>query len=100
MFEQAFRSSDKALTALARASQPAQGARLGLAISKKCARRSVDRQRIKRLIRESFRQTRQQLPAMDIVVMCRPAVLSMSNHEISKALDRHWQRLTRQCEES
>ena len=42
-------------------------ARLGLIVGKRLLRRAVDRNRTKRLIRESFRQ-RGDLPAMDIVV--------------------------------
>lgn len=42
-------------------------ARLGLIVGKRLLRRAVDRNRTKRLIRESFRR-RTDLPAMDIVV--------------------------------
>lgn len=51
------------------AARPADGgrARLGLIVGKRVVRRAVDRNRAKRLIRESFRQ-REGLPAMDIVV--------------------------------
>ena len=38
-------------------------ARLGLAISKRVSKRAVERNRIKRLLRESFRRVRHQLPA-------------------------------------
>ena len=44
---------------------------MGLAIAKKCARRAVDRNRLKRLVRESFRLERLGLPGLDLVVMCR-----------------------------
>lgn len=43
------------------------GPRLGLIVGKRFLRRAVDRNRAKRMIRESFRQARD-LPAMDIVV--------------------------------
>ena len=42
-------------------------ARLGLIVGKRMLRRAVDRNRAKRVIRESFRQAGH-LPAMDIVV--------------------------------
>ncbi len=99
VFDGAVKSNDRAFTLLARRSL-APGARLGLAISKKCARRAIDRQRIKRLVRESFRHVRGELPAIDIVVMCRPVAVDMSNRELTQALDTHWRRLKRQCEES
>ena len=45
--------------------------RLGLAISKKVYRLSVDRNRFKRIARETFRLQRQHLDNWDFVVMAR-----------------------------
>lgn len=44
------------------------GPRLGLVIAKKRARRAVDRNLVKRLCRERFRQQRSELASMDIVI--------------------------------
>ena len=44
------------------------GARLGLVIAKKLAVRAVQRNLFKRLARETFRQVRGQLPALDLVL--------------------------------
>ncbi|MDR2451211.1 MAG: ribonuclease P protein component [Candidatus Accumulibacter sp.] len=44
------------------------GARLGLVVAKRCLRRSVDRNLIKRLVREIFRIRRSELPPCDLVV--------------------------------
>lgn len=44
------------------------GARLGLVIPKRLARRAVLRNQIKRLAREAFRQVLPELPAMDLVL--------------------------------
>ena len=89
VFKKPIRSSDRYLTILviARVESDAkkvspepmglqQSARLGLAISKKNAKRAVDRNRIKRLIRESFRQNREKLPGIDLVVMAKPVTKS------------------------
>jgi len=43
-------------------------ARIGLIVSKRALRHAVDRNRAKRVIRETFRLSRQDLPKMDIVV--------------------------------
>ncbi|MDZ4314260.1 MAG: ribonuclease P protein component [Azonexus sp.] len=43
-------------------------ARLGLVVGKKQLKRSVDRNRVKRIIREQFRCLRSTLPACDFVV--------------------------------
>lgn len=44
-----------------------EGARLGLIIPKRFANRAVTRNTIKRIIRETFRHKREQLPAADYV---------------------------------
>lgn len=64
--------------------------RLGLAISKKCARKAVDRNRIKRLVRESFRQNQSTLPAIDLVVMCRPLAVGTNNPTLFKQIEKQW----------
>lgn len=61
--------------------------RLGLAIAKKQLPLAVDRNRVKRLIRESFRNKRNQLNSVDIVVMARKKLLNMDNNEIRQQLD-------------
>jgi ribonuclease P protein component len=43
-------------------------ARLGLVVGKRVLRRAVDRNRAKRVIRETFRNTRADLPRVDIIV--------------------------------
>lgn len=99
VFDRAVRSSDRAFTVLARQNSCGY-ARIGLAISRKCAARAVARNRIKRLVRESFRSTRRELPALDIVVMCRSVVSTMTNREVTAALKTHWRRLNEQCKNS
>jgi ribonuclease P protein component len=41
--------------------------RLGMAVSRKVSKRAVERNRIKRVIRESFRAERETLPTFDIL---------------------------------
>ncbi|HEX4870899.1 MAG TPA: ribonuclease P protein component [Nevskiaceae bacterium] len=69
------------------------GPRLGLAISKKAAARAHERNRIKRLIRESFRQNAATLPAVDLVLMARPPAQTADNEALRKDLDQLWRRL-------
>jgi ribonuclease P protein component len=42
--------------------------RLGLIVGKRHAKRAVDRKRIKRMLRESFRLGHEQLTSLDVVV--------------------------------
>ncbi|UOG92688.1 MAG: ribonuclease P protein component [Candidatus Thiothrix sulfatifontis] len=67
--------------------------RLGMAIAKKALRRAHERNRIRRLVRESFRQHQASLPAVDMVIMCRADVLTMSNTDIFQQLEGLWLRL-------
>lgn len=68
-------------------------ARLGLAISKRVSKRAVERNRIKRLLRESFRQVRSQLPAVDVVVMAREQAAGQSGAELLIEAAALWRRL-------
>lgn len=68
-------------------------ARLGLAISKRVSKRAVERNRIKRLLRESFRRARAQLPPIDVVVMAREAAAGLPGHELLAEIDALWRRL-------
>lgn len=45
--------------------------RIGVIVSKKVAPRAVDRNRIKRLVREAFRQDQLRLGSNDLVVLAR-----------------------------
>jgi ribonuclease P protein component len=54
---------------------------------------AVTRNRVRRLIRESFRLQRQELPAVDIFVIARTGVRSASNAQIFASLARLWQEI-------
>lgn len=67
--------------------------RLGLTVSRRAARFAVQRNRIKRLVRESFRMHQSQLPAVDIVVMAKTQARDADNPTLYSSLASHWQRL-------
>jgi len=92
VFAEPARSVDPCFTVLARRND-GQHARLGLAISRKHARRALDRNRLKRIIRESFRLRRQFLHGIDIVVMCRHGAASRPNTRLFSSLAGHWRRV-------
>lgn len=99
VFAQPARSTDELLTVLGRPNGRAH-ARLGLAISRKSATSAVQRNRIKRLVRESFRRHLRELPSVDFVVLARTGVAAKTNEEIRRSLERHWRRLTEKCVKS
>ena len=64
--------------------------RLGLIISKKSIRRAVDRNRVKRLVRESFRLNQARLGGLDVVVMSRAGLGEAPHPKLRAVLDKHW----------
>lgn len=68
-------------------------ARLGLAISKRVSKRAVDRNRIKRLVRESFRRVRHDLPPVDLLLMAREQAVDLPGHALLAELDTLWKRI-------
>jgi ribonuclease P protein component len=84
------------LTVLATPNQ-LQHPRLGLAISRKVARTAVARNRIKRVIRESYRHWQQRLGALDIVVLGRSGIAGRSRKDLNAAVEKLWIELNKQC---
>ena len=86
------KSADRFWTILALANGVGR-VRLGLVITKKRARRAVDRNRLKRLIRESFRLHCHLFQGVDFLVMARQDAILADNHTLRQSLDRRWQHL-------
>jgi ribonuclease P protein component len=93
VFAEPIRSSDRYFTVLARSSGRSI-ARLGLTVSRRSAKRAVDRNRLKRLARESFRRQRA-LPAWDFVILARAGADQAERHALRASLDRHFEQLVK-----
>jgi len=67
--------------------------RLGIIIAKKNVKLAVERNRLKRQLRETYRKQRQVLPSLDIVVLAKKGADSYNSSLIAKELDYLWQKL-------
>ncbi|WP_198781716.1 ribonuclease P protein component [Shewanella putrefaciens] len=72
-----------------------QHPRLGLTVAKRYVKRANQRNRIKRVIRDSFRLNQHDIPHLDIVVLVRNGVMEMENTEINKLIEKLWRKLSR-----
>jgi len=98
VFQQPLTSKDACFTILVRPAPNSPG-RLGLAISRKLAPRAVDRNRLKRIVRESFRRHKELTHHLDCVVLCRFGTRALTNATLFASLEVHWQKLyRRRCE--
>ncbi|MCE7761961.1 ribonuclease P protein component [Pseudomonas putida] len=69
--------------------------RLGLVIGKKSVKLAVQRNRLKRLMRDSFRLNQQLLAGLDIVIVARKGLSEIENPELHQHFGKLWKRLAR-----
>ncbi|WP_194788757.1 ribonuclease P protein component [Pseudomonas sp. UFMG81] len=69
--------------------------RLGLVIGKKSVKLAVQRNRLKRLMRDSFRLNQQLLAGLDIVIVARKGLGEVENPELHQHFGKLWKRLAR-----
>jgi ribonuclease P protein component len=91
-----YRASDRYCLILATPNSE-QVPRLGLVIAKKHIRLAVERNRIKRLIRESFRKQQHQLPTIDAIVLARKGLDQLDNNDINARLNKLWKKIQHQA---
>ena len=97
VFNKPLRSGDDCFRILARPNE-LQRHRLGMAVSKKACAKAVGRNRIKRVIRESFRLKlvgSTQDKTLDFVVLPTAEAANQSNKALDESLSVHWGRLIR-----
>lgn len=67
--------------------------RLGFAVAKKRVKLAVQRNRIKRIARESFRLNQHKLPNVDVVVLVKSGIDNLDNDTINKQLVKIWRKI-------
>jgi len=72
--------------------------RLGLVVAKKNAKLAVQRNRIKRIARESFRLQQHQLGGIDAILLARSGLDRMDNREMQQMFADLWKQLKRRTE--
>lgn len=101
VFDRPVVSSDALFRVLARASKETQS-RLGMAVSRRVDPRASVRNRIKRVIRESFRLNHPGdavgRSVRDYVVLAAPPSARASNAQMAESLSRHWRAIDRKLE--
>jgi ribonuclease P protein component len=71
--------------------------RLGLAVAVRAAGGGVPRNRIRRIIRESFRLHQHALPSVDLIVSARSRARDAAGPELRASLAALWKKVTEQC---
>jgi ribonuclease P protein component len=71
--------------------------RLGMAVAVKVAGSAVARNRLRRIIRESFRLHQRELPAADLVVSARPPARTAAASALRESLAALWKKVGAQC---
>lgn len=69
-------------------------ARLGVVISKNHVKLAVNRNQVRRLIRESFRYYKDKLKGLDIIVLLRSKCTPIDKKALRDDIDHLWPRLT------
>ncbi len=101
VFQQPIRSGDDCFRILAR-TNGIQHHRLGMAVAKKACAKAVGRNRIKRVVRESFRTRLLETVSdntLDFVVLPTVAAANQSNKTLDESLSAHWKRLIRKADD-
>ena len=98
-----FKVSDRHILILARTSLHAHS-RIGLVIAKKGIKLAVHRNRIKRIVRDSFRtlctQSNEFSLPLDIVILSRKGLGELDNDSVHRLIIKQWARLRKKTAQS
>lgn len=92
VFEAGSREHSQLLTAVVR-KRDGEDARLGMAIARKAIPTAVARNRLKRKLREIFRERRAEFAAVDIIILAKAAARTASPAQLDGDIIRLWKRI-------
>ena len=96
VFDKAFKVHNRAFTLLAREND-LNYPRLGLVIAKKNLKFAHQRNRVKRVLRESFRLSRTNMANYDLVILTRRDIAVLSKTDIIRLRDDIFARFNKRC---
>ena len=73
---------------------------LGVTVARRVSTKAVSRNRIKRQIRESFRQHQHILSGLSVVVTANPPADGRNNVQLRTSLTKHWEHVSHACKKS
>ena len=73
--------------------------RLGLAVPKKQVKLAVDRNKIKRLLRENFRLNQHDILPLDYVIIAKGGIGKLDSNELNKLTNKLWKKIARRYKE-
>lgn len=92
VLEDSYKINQRYVLALFKPNQKSYS-RLGVIVSKRVAHRAVTRNKIKRIVRESFRLNQDLLAGLDIVVIARQHSDSVDKAKLREGMKRLWEKL-------
>lgn len=99
VFDDSCKVSQKFFLVLYRANQKPH-ARLGMLVGKRAVNDAVERNRIKRTLRESFRCNQEKLKGFDVVVIVRHQCDTLSSSKLREGIENLWEKLLIQYQNS
>lgn len=99
VFKKGGRSKDPLFLVCAARSDQAH-ARLGVNVARKVASKAVARNRIKRQVRETFRQHQQDVANLDVVVIAQTGAGTADNNTLRSSLREHLKKIAHKCKKS
>ena len=97
VFDESKKVSQRYLLALYRPNQQAE-ARVGIMVGKRAVHLAVERNQIKRVIRESFRVNQTKLQGLDIIVIVRNQCNVLTKVQLREGVEKLWQNLSTQLQ--